>query len=162
MSGRIKSGEGSLIGNAGEFLVAAELLKRGVIAALAPRNAHSLDIVAAKGTKTARIRVKTKSGEYTDWQWSIKKDGKIFRDIAKERDFVVMVNLTEDIKDTDFYVVPTHLVDKWLKKLHKIWEDTPGKNGRPHSLTNTKRHLADTRQADLLKPYLNNWKSIWK
>ena len=46
MPGRIKAGEGTLIGNAGEFYVAAELLKRGIIAALAPRNAHSLDIVA--------------------------------------------------------------------------------------------------------------------
>jgi hypothetical protein len=34
MTGRIKSGEGILMGNAGEFYVAAELLKRGVVAAL--------------------------------------------------------------------------------------------------------------------------------
>lgn len=33
MAGRIKGGEGTLIGNAGEFYVAAELLKRGVVAA---------------------------------------------------------------------------------------------------------------------------------
>ena len=49
MAGRIKSGEGTLIGNAGEFYVAAELLKRGVIAALAPRNAPTFDILATKG-----------------------------------------------------------------------------------------------------------------
>ena len=51
MAGRIKSGEGTLIGNAGEFYVAAELLKRGVIAALAPRNAPTFDILATKGKK---------------------------------------------------------------------------------------------------------------
>lgn len=33
MPGRIKAGEGALIGNAGEFDGVAELLKRGVIAA---------------------------------------------------------------------------------------------------------------------------------
>jgi hypothetical protein len=35
MKGRIKAGEGSLIGNAGEHYVMAELLKRGIVAALA-------------------------------------------------------------------------------------------------------------------------------
>jgi hypothetical protein len=50
MKGRIKAGEGVLIGNAGEYYVVAELLKRGIIAALAPRNAPSFDILATKGT----------------------------------------------------------------------------------------------------------------
>ena len=45
-SGRIKAGEGSLIGNAGEFYVVAELLKRGVIAALVPRNTPAVDVLA--------------------------------------------------------------------------------------------------------------------
>ena len=64
MAGRIKSGEGTLIGNAGEYYVVAELLKRGVIAALAPRNDPAFDIIATKGSRTVRIRVKTKSAEY--------------------------------------------------------------------------------------------------
>jgi hypothetical protein len=40
----------SLIGNAGEYYVVAELLKRGVIAALAPRNAPAFDILATRET----------------------------------------------------------------------------------------------------------------
>ncbi|MFP4642305.1 MAG: hypothetical protein ACLFPU_09060 [Dehalococcoidia bacterium] len=36
MTGRIKAGKGSLIGDAGEYYVMAELLKQGIIAALAP------------------------------------------------------------------------------------------------------------------------------
>jgi hypothetical protein len=35
--GKIKDGLGTLIGNAGEHYVMAELLKRGVITVLAPR-----------------------------------------------------------------------------------------------------------------------------
>ncbi len=54
-SGRIKAGLGTLIGNAGEFYVMAELLKRGVVAALAPRNAPGFDVLATKGSLTARI-----------------------------------------------------------------------------------------------------------
>ena len=47
--------------------------------------------LAAKGKKTVRIRVKTKSAEYTDWQWMVKKDGQIFRDLGKRDDFTVFV-----------------------------------------------------------------------
>ncbi len=55
MPGRIKAGEGTLIGNAGEYYVVAELLKRGVLAALAPRNAPAFDILAVKGSVRYRV-----------------------------------------------------------------------------------------------------------
>ena len=44
MPGKIKSGEGTLIGNAGEYYVVAKLLRQGKIAALAPRNTPAFDI----------------------------------------------------------------------------------------------------------------------
>ncbi|MDX1411893.1 MAG: hypothetical protein R3351_07020, partial [Nitrospirales bacterium] len=68
MTGKIKAGFGALIGNAGEHYVMAELLKRGYIAALAPRNAPGFDILATNGDKTVKIRVKTKSEQYDVWQ----------------------------------------------------------------------------------------------
>jgi hypothetical protein len=131
MGGRIKSGEGTLIGNAGEFYVAAELLKRGIVAALAPRNAPAFDILAAKGRKTVRVRVKTKSAEYTDWQWTVKKDGTIFRDLGPKGDFAVLVNLTSETKDLAFFVVPTAVLNGWLVMDFKEWVRAPGKDGRP-------------------------------
>lgn len=106
-AGRIKSGEGTLIGNAGEFYVAAELLKRGVIRSARAAHAPAFDILAAKGRKTVRVPVKTKSAEYTDWQWMVKKDGSIFRDLGQEDDFTVLVDLTPETKDLGFFVVPT-------------------------------------------------------
>jgi len=78
MPGQVKSGRGTLVGNAGEYFVVAELLKRGKVASLAPRNTPAFDILATDGSRTVRIRVKTKSEEYTDWQWMAKKDGSIF------------------------------------------------------------------------------------
>jgi len=162
MHGRIKAGEGTLIGNAGEFYVAAELLKRGIIAALAPRNAHSLDIVAAKGKRTARIRVKTKSESYNNWQWMIKKDGSIFRDISRKGDFTVLVNLAADIKDMSYFVIPTHILNKWLCADHDTWVRTPGRNGRPHNAENKKRHLSYPGRQQGLKRYYGAWDSIWR
>ena len=161
MPGRIKSGEGTLIGNAGEFYVAAELLKRGVVAALAPRNAPAFDILATKGTKTVRVRVKTKSAEYTDWQWAIKKDGTIFRDLGQKGDFTVLVNLTRETKDLIYFVVPTRLINEWLEDDFDSWVRTPGKNGRAHDPTNKKRHLNYPKSADKLASYLYHWECMW-
>lgn len=161
MAGRIKAGEGTLIGNAGEYYVAAELLKRGVVAALAPRNAPSFDILATKTGKTIRIRVKTKSGEYTDWQWVVKKDGTIFRDLSSEGDFTVLVNLTRETKDLEFYVVPTTVLNDWLERDFNEWVQAPGKNGRPRNPNNKKRHLNCPKFKDQLRTYLHNWDILW-
>jgi hypothetical protein len=161
MAGRIKSGEGTLIGNAGEFYVVAELLKRGVVAALAPRNAPAFDILATKGAKTVRVRVKTKSAEYTDWQWAIKKDGTIFRDVGRKDDFTVLVNLTKETKDLTFFVVPTQELNEWLVDDFKEWVRTPGRSGRPHNPANKKRHLNYPKFADRLARFENDWKGLW-
>jgi hypothetical protein len=160
-NGRIKAGEGTLIGNAGEFYVAAELLKRGVIAALAPRNAHSLDIVAAKEQKTARIRVKTKSEAFDEWQWMTKKDGSLFRDVADGADFTVLVNLAMNTANMAYFVIPTKILEQWLIEDYQEWVRTPGRNGRPHDGTTKKRNLNGRKYASRLSSYLNNWDSIW-
>ena len=162
MRGRVKAGEGSLVGNAGEFYVVAELLKRGVVAALAPRNAPSFDILATKGNQTVRIRVKTKSQEYTDWQWMAKKDGSIFRDLSKDGDFTILVDLAMEAKDLKFYILQTTQVDSWLEEDHKKWLKTPGKKGRPHDPTNKKRNLNQDRYGKELSPYLNAWERLWR
>jgi hypothetical protein len=116
MKGRIKAGEGARIGNAGEYYVVAELLKRGIVATLAPRNAPSFDILATKENRTVRIRVKTKSQEYSDWQWVAKKDCSIFRNLSEDGDFTVLVDLAMETKDLKFYVVPTYQIEAWLKE----------------------------------------------
>ncbi|MSR86641.1 hypothetical protein EXS70_00490 [Candidatus Peribacteria bacterium] len=161
MKGRIKAGEGTLVGNAGEHYVMAELLKRGVIAALTPRNATAFDILATKNGKDVRLRVKTKSEDYDIWQWNAHKDGSIFRLLDKGRDFTILVNLAAEIQKLHFYVVPTKMLSSWLTSEHELWLKTPGKDGRKHSDKNKKRHLDDKKHSTLIAPYLNNWDSLW-
>jgi hypothetical protein len=162
MAGRIKSGQGMLIGNAGEHYVVAELLKRGIIAALAPRNAPAFDILALHETKTAQIRVKTKTEEYDIWQWSVKKDGTIFRGLTNSNDFTILVNLTDDHHQMDYFIVPTYLLDSWLDQDFQTWLRTPGKLGQPHNPTNPKRNLSYQDYQEQLEPYRNNWPILWK
>lgn len=160
--GRIKAGEGTLIGNAGEYYVVAELLKRGIIASLAPRNAPGFDVLATRGRLTTRIRVKTKSEQYDIWQWTAKPDGTIFRDLFDVSDYTVLVNLTAKTYDLQFFVVPTALVHQWLVSRFERWLTAPGKKGRPHSPTNKKRHLSYREYAEALQPYQDDWEVLWK
>ena len=162
MNGKIKAGQGTLIGNAGEYYVVAELLKRGIIAALAPRNAPAFDILATKGEKTVRIRVKTKSEEYDVWQWSAKKDGTIFRELSEQNDFSILVNLTMNHREMFYIVIPTHLLNKWFIEEFKKWVETPGKGGRQRDPANPKRNLSYNKNKQILQKYLNNWDILWQ
>lgn len=83
----------------------AELLKQGIIATLAPRNTPAFDILATNGNKTVKIRVKTKSEQFTVWQWNIKKNGAIFNLLGENDDFTVLLNLTKETKNQDYYVM---------------------------------------------------------
>jgi hypothetical protein len=47
-------------------------------------------VLAIKGKKTVRIRVKTKSCDNTGWHYVTKKDGSIFRDLSEEDDYTVL------------------------------------------------------------------------
>jgi hypothetical protein len=162
MAGKIKAGQGTLIGNAGEYFVTAELLKRGVIAALAPRNAPAFDILATNPEKTVRIRVKTKTEEYDVWQWSVKKDGDIFRYLQQEGDFTVLVNLTRETKGMEYFVLPTFQLNDWLVAEFRSWLAAPGKKGKAHSADNPKRNLVYSQFAERLEPYQNNWDVLWQ
>lgn len=84
--GKIKLGQGTVIGNAGEYLVVGELLKRGIIAAPAPRNSPGFDVLATNGIKSLNIRVKTKTEAADSWVWVCKKDEKkLFSKISQMR-----------------------------------------------------------------------------
>ena len=126
------------------------------------RNAPSFDILAIRGARTVKIRVKTKSQEYPIWQYSVKKDSSIFRDLSKHGDFTVLVDLAMETKDLKFYVLPTYQINEWLKKDFKEWVRTPGKNYRPHDPTNKKRNLSQEKYARELSEYLNQWEKLWE
>ncbi len=167
--GQIKAGYGSLIGNAGEYAVVSELLKRQVIAALVPRNTRAFDILATKGGKTVRIRVKTKSADVDIWQWAAKRDGTIFPDLAGDpNDFLVLVSLGAGTDRNLYYVLPTRVVDAWLQKGYRDWLQQPGKRGTPHRASNSKRHLSHSGRTkipadseDSLKRYADTWDILW-
>ncbi len=142
MPGRIKAGEGSLIGNAGEYLVVGELLRMGFLAALTPRGAAGFDVIATCGARAVNIRVKTKTSDAKGWRWNAKKDGSIFSNVT-ENDFVVLVDLNDGTSPVEYYSLPTQIVEEKVKQIFDLWVKTPGRNGRPHNPQNKVRFLGD-------------------
>jgi hypothetical protein len=95
--------------------------------------------------------------------WNAKQDGEIFRQLARQRDFVVMVELKNKLERPNFWIVPTHQINKWLNNEYKRWVATPGKKGQQRNAENKQRHLSHKRFANKLdKQYRDNWELIWK
>lgn len=144
--GRVKEGRGNLIGNAGEHFVMAELLRHDIVAALAPRNAPGIDILADSGKYTYRIRVKTKSHEAESWVWMAKweePEATIFPGLNGESrnykdDLIALVDVPKAGPPT-IHLLSTTVVDRFLKKNHQEYLDTPGRGGRRHQPSRMRR-----------------------
>lgn len=127
-------------GNAGEFFVLAELTRRGWTAAATARNNRAYDILAKRGDSFAAIRVKTKTSTFTLFQWNAKPDGSIFLEMTDEHDFCALVDIPDESDGgPTYYVVPTSIVDQWLREDFQTWLDTPGVRGQQHSPDNKRR-----------------------
>jgi hypothetical protein len=153
-----RKGLGTLVGNAGEYFVVAELLRREWVAALAPRNAPAFDVLATRGGRTLRLRVKTRSAAKADkWQWTAKADWTIFPGLSDaDDDFTVLVTLPEDPRERPTYhVLPTALVDSRLRWRQAEFEKRGG------SPTNRHRCLILEEDADWLAEYEDAWDGLW-
>ena len=111
----------------GEYLVASELGRIGLVAATFSGNVPDYDIIATdSGFKSVPVQVKTKNG--ASWQFDIRKfvdvrlDGKkqvIGRPVALSDNIVcVMLALSRYGKDR-FYVLSLKTLQKALIKIHR-------------------------------------------
>ena len=127
-------------GNAGEFFVLAELTRRGWTAALTARNNRAYDILAKRGDDFAAIRVKTKTSAFKLFQWNAKPNGEIFLEMTHQHDFCVLVDIPENGEmSPTYYIVPTSVIDKWLKADFHSWVTTPGARGQQRAENNKRR-----------------------
>lgn len=137
-----------LSGVAGEYFVAAELSKKGYIASITLRNTKSVDILCSNSgaTKTVGIQVKTNSSSYRNWLLS-KKAEEYFADNL----FYVFVNLNDNQKHPDFFIVPSKVVARYITESHTNWLKTPGKKGQKHKDSQMRKF------EDSEEKYLNCW-----
>lgn len=127
--------ESSLVGSAGEYYVLYRLCMEGMLAALAPRNAPTVDILVLNADETiaASIQVKTRRiGADKGWHMSKKHE-----EIAHPSLFYAFVDL--EPASPAVFIVPSATVAKAVRKSHKAWLATPGRKGQAHNDTDMRR-----------------------
>lgn len=153
-------------GNAGEFFVLAELTRRGWTAALTARNNRAYDILAKRGEDFAAIRVKTKTSAFLLFQWNVKPNGDIFLEMSERKDSCILVDIPEDgHAGPTYYIVPTQVIDNWLREDFTAWVTTPGARGQQRAKENKRRLFYVDDQSDelshgylkKLEPYKRAW-----
>jgi hypothetical protein len=160
-------GNSTLLGAAAEHYVMCQLLRREMIAALAPVGVPNADIIVCdiKGTKLAAIQVKARReiGSDGGWHMKAKHEG-----ITEGRLFYCLVDFGKGLEDpTRCWIVPSKIIARVLTETHEAWFKTPGRDGVPHQKTDMRRLLPDfTRRGvpsygpDWLKPYKDTWSLI--
>jgi hypothetical protein len=137
-----------LSGVAGEYYVAAELSKRGYIASITLRNSKGVDIVCTNedASKSAAIQVKTNRRSSRDWMLNQKSE-----DYFADNLFYVFVNLNDNLRPPDFFIVSSKDVATHARDSHAEWLKTPGRGGQAHN-DSTVRKFSDPDEE-----YLNRW-----
>ena len=108
----------SMIGNAGEYYVCAELCRRNILALITPKNNPLFDIVAfdPEGKRSVQIQVKTMS-------ISNKQGWKLGVNMAEKHNnpklFVVLVNM-HDEKPNDYYI---YKYDDFAERVSEIYKE---------------------------------------
>ena len=134
-------------GNSGEYFVAGELERRGVIVAVPMSNVENFDILAIhrKTYKQYAIQVKTTCHKHKKWTLT-KKNENLFG----ENIFYIFVSLNE-LDNPSYHIVPSEIVANQIKESHRIWLNTPGRDGKKHNDNNLRNF------EDLNDTYLNKW-----
>lgn len=158
--GRVKEGRGAFLPNAAEHYVVAELLRRDILADRTPRNFPDFDVLATAGHRAANIRVKVRSEEAKDWTWQARADRTVFRDLAEEGDFTVLVHLEGRDVPARYWVVPTAELDRKLREGFAAWVNTPGQKGPHDPSSKMRRFPTNDEERRWLEPFAGRWDLI--
>lgn len=145
----------NITGISGEYFVAAELSRRGWIAAMTLKNTPNIDVIATTpdGSRNLNIQVKTRSiGNRQGW---ILNKG-IETLVPNDNFYIVFVDLVGIEEKPDYFLIPKNVFAKWIAGRHQEWLSKPGRQGRAH-VDNPIRAF-DKPQFIKFEKYHNNWK----
>ncbi len=136
-----------LIGSAGEYFVAGELARHGLVAALTVAGTDSFDILAVNNDtgETFAIQVKTTKDKDSTWLLSAK-------DEETKASHYVFVRLNGEALP-EYYVVRAREVAQTIREGHELWMSTPGRDGAPRKETG----LREFRIAEHDGRYYRRW-----
>jgi hypothetical protein len=139
------------VGVAGEYLVAGELSRNGLIAAVTLRNSRGIDILVSKpgGIKSATIQVKTSLNPTASWQ--LNKTDETPKGPNHYYIFVVLNGVSGPPK---YHVVRGDIVCR-CKEEHQEWLKGTKKDGNQRK--DTDRRTFELREGE---DFLNRWQDI--
>ena len=118
-------------GNSSQFFVAGELCRRGHTAVVTLGNCPNTDILCSniQGTRFVHIQVKTFVPGIRTCSVGLKAE----KDFG-ENFFWVLGGIPQPGQDAEFvyYIIPSKEMAEHVRKAHKLWMETPGKNGQAH------------------------------
>lgn len=131
-----------LSGVAGEYFVAAELSRLGLVASITLRNAKGIDILCSNEDASKQLGIQVKTNKRSNREWVLNSKAE---DYFADNLFYVFVNLNDNQKHPDYFVVPSSIVAQQIKESHATWLNTPGRGGKAHN-DNTMRKFVDTKE----------------
>lgn len=154
----------TILGAAAEHYVMCQLLRRNMIAALAPAGVPDADIIVSNriGSTLAAIQVKARRDIGADGGWHMKaKHEKISRDLL----FYCFVDFGRSLSDAPkCWVLPSAEVARALAESHQAWLNQPGQGGRPHRDHDMRRLLPDYSRYEMggrPKGWLDTYQDAW-
>ena len=151
---------------AGEHYVMCQLLRRGLIAALAPAGVPHTDIILTDdiGDMMSAIQVKARVDKGSDGGWHMQRK---HEDIQSDRLFYAFVDFGADLfSQTTAFIVPSRVVAMVIKRSHSTWLAQRGKRGQVRNDSNMRRFLPNYDLKGLNighgDGWLDQYKEAWK
>lgn len=118
-----------LTGIAGEYFVAGELSRRGIMASITLRNNDSIDIHASSGDGKHLVAIQVKTNQTGRRSWALGAKSETLKAVNL---YYIFVALKGENERADYFIVPSEIVAKRIKAVHTKWLNTPGKKGQAH------------------------------
>lgn len=137
-----------LSGVSGEYFVAAELSRRGYIASITLRNTKGVDILCTNESATRNIGIQVKTNRGSERTWILNQKAEEYYD---EGLYYIFVNLNNNEKVPDYFIVPSKVAADHVKHGHAEWLLGTSRTGGKRK-DSTMRKLSDSKEE-----YLNRW-----
>lgn len=149
-----------LAGIAGEYFVAGELSRMGMVAGLTLRNTADVDIVLTSqdGSQSSNIQVKTRRIDKSDC-WDLGSKPLITKK-EWENIFYVFVALSANLgdKNVEYYIIPKNLANEKIEKVFSDWSAGKTKAGKSR---NSQRRMFRLKELPEFEKYKNKWEVIF-
>ena len=141
-----------LSGIAGEYFVAAELSRRGFLAAITLRNSDGVDILANSLETNNQICFQIKTSQKKR-KWPLSE--KVEKDKSPNKIYV-FVNLIDQNSLPEYFLIDAVSLSEIIETGHKKWLSTPNKKGGIHNDTKIREF------SDVNGKYKDNWQILNK